>query len=165
MKVAIVGRRNVGKSTFVNTLAQAEQSRVGRTATVTEGRLNVHTTELPPNYTLNDVVCWFLAARGRREEAYVRLRSIIKDANFEPPQTLRRLAAITDFDLFVSTTCDSLLESAINLERFAGASSTDVLLEVTLRRKARFSGTRPRLSGRSSNVLTFFTRRSPPTET
>jgi TIR domain-containing protein/SIR2-like protein len=90
-------------------------------------RLNVHTTELPPNYTLNDVVCWFLAARGRREEAYVRLRSIIKDANFEPPVTLRRLAAITDFDLFVSTTCDSLLESAINLERFAGASSTDVL--------------------------------------
>ena len=40
---------------------------------------------------------------------------------------MRRLAAITDFDLFVSTTCDSLLESAINLERFAGASSTDVL--------------------------------------
>jgi hypothetical protein len=31
---------------------------------------------LPQPYTLNDVVCWFLAARGRREEAYVRLRSI-----------------------------------------------------------------------------------------
>jgi hypothetical protein len=90
-------------------------------------RLNVDTAELPHNYTLNDVVCWFLAARGRREEAYVRLRGIIKDANFEPPVTLRRLAAITDFDLFVSTTFDSLLESAINLERFAGASSTEVL--------------------------------------
>jgi hypothetical protein len=90
-------------------------------------RLNVDTAELPRNYTLNDVVCWFLAARGRREEAYVRLRGIIKDANFEPPVTLRRLAAITDFDLFVSTTFDSLLESAINLERFAGASSTEVL--------------------------------------
>jgi hypothetical protein len=73
------------------------------------------------------VVCWFLAARGRREEAYVRLRGIIKDANFEPPVTLRRLAAITDFDLFVSTTFDSLLESAINLERFHGAGSTEVL--------------------------------------
>ncbi len=24
--------------------------------------------ELPQRYTLNDVVCWFLAARGRREE-------------------------------------------------------------------------------------------------
>jgi len=90
-------------------------------------RLNVDTAELPQPYTLNDVVCWFLAARGRREEAYVRLRGIIKDANFEPPPALRRLAAITDFDLFVSTTCDSLLENAINLERFAGAASTDVL--------------------------------------
>lgn len=91
------------------------------------GRLNVNVAELPQPYTLNDVVCWFLAARGRREEAYVRLRGIIKDASFEPPAALRRLAAITDFDLFVSTTFDSLLETAINMERFAGAPSTDVL--------------------------------------
>ena len=90
-------------------------------------RLNVNTADLPQPYTLNDVVCWFLANRGRREEAYVRLRSIIKDANFEPPAALRKLAAITDFDLFVSTTFDSLLESAINLERSGGTASTDVL--------------------------------------
>ena len=77
--------------------------------------------------TLNDVVCVFLAARGRREEAYVRLRGIIKDATFDPPPALRHLAAITDFDLFVTTTADALLESAINLERFGGAPSTDVL--------------------------------------
>src|SRR5450631_434472 len=91
------------------------------------GRLNVNIAELPQPYTLNDVVCWFLSARGRREEAYVRLRSIIKEANFEPPAALRRLAAITDFDLFVSTTFDPLLENAINLERFNGSPSTDVL--------------------------------------
>src|ERR1700689_3494192 len=90
-------------------------------------RLSVDVASLPQPYTLNDVVCWFLAARGRREEAYVRVRSIIKDANFEPPPALRRLAAITDFDLYVSTTFDSLLETAINLERFNGAPSTDVL--------------------------------------
>src|ERR1700751_3195718 len=60
-------------------------------------RLNVDVGELPKPYTLNDVVCLFLAARGRREEAYVRLRSIIKDATFDPPATLRRLAAISDF--------------------------------------------------------------------
>ena len=90
-------------------------------------RLNVNIAELPEHYTLNDVVCWFLAARGRREEAYVRLRSIIKDANFEPSPALRKLAAITDFDLFVSTTFDPLLETAINLERFGGAPSTEVL--------------------------------------
>jgi hypothetical protein len=90
-------------------------------------RLNVDTAALPQPYTLNDVVCWFLAARGRREEAYVRLRSIIKEAHFDPPEALRRLAAITDFDLFVSTTFDPLLEIAINGERFNGAALTEVL--------------------------------------
>jgi hypothetical protein len=90
-------------------------------------RLSVDTSALPQRYTLNDVVCWFLAARGRREEAYVRLRSILKDAPFEPPQALRQLAAISDFDLFVTTTCDSLLERAINLERFGGSPATEVL--------------------------------------
>lgn len=90
-------------------------------------RLNVNTAGLPQPCTLNDVVCVFLAGRGRREEAYVRLRSIVKDAGFEPPPALRHLAAISDFDLFVSTTCDSLLEGAINLERFAGAPTTEVL--------------------------------------
>jgi hypothetical protein len=90
-------------------------------------RLSVDTSALPPRYTLNDVVCWFLASRGRREEAYVRLRSVLRDAAFEPPHALRQLAAITDFDLFVTTTCDSLLERAINLERFGGSPSTEVL--------------------------------------
>ena len=35
-------------------------------------------SQLPQPYTLNDVVCWFLGARGRREEAYVRLRGILQ---------------------------------------------------------------------------------------
>src|ERR1700722_12396709 len=91
------------------------------------GRLSVNVAELPQPYTVNDVVCWFLSARGRREEAYVRLRGIIKDANFEPPTALRQLAAITDFDLYVSTTFDPLLEMAINLERFNGTPGTEVL--------------------------------------
>ncbi|MGC8518715.1 MAG: toll/interleukin-1 receptor domain-containing protein [Steroidobacteraceae bacterium] len=90
-------------------------------------RLNVDGRELPPHYTLNDVVCLFLANRGRREEAYVRLRGILKDAEFEPPRALRQLAAITDFDLFVSTTFDGLLETAINRERFDGTPATDVI--------------------------------------
>jgi hypothetical protein len=90
-------------------------------------RLNLDIGMLPPQYTLNDVVCAFLGSRGRREEAYVRLRGILKDAAFEPPPALRHLAAIPEFDLFVTTTFDSLLEAAINLERFGGASSTEVL--------------------------------------
>src|SRR5215510_2254118 len=45
-------------------------------------RLNVETAALPQPYTLNDVVCWFLSARGRREEAYTRLRTILRETNF-----------------------------------------------------------------------------------
>jgi hypothetical protein len=90
-------------------------------------RLGVDVRQLPEHYTLNDVVCWFLSARGRREEAYTRLRSILREANFTPPIALRRLAQITDFDLFVTTTFDPLLEQAINNERFQGAQSTEVI--------------------------------------
>jgi hypothetical protein len=96
-------------------------------ATKLAAKLSVDVALLPQPYTLNDVVCWFLAGRGRREEAYVRLRGILKDAPFEPPPALRRLAAIEDFDLFVTTTFDPLLETAINLERFGGSPSTDLL--------------------------------------
>jgi hypothetical protein len=91
------------------------------------GKLNVDTAQLPQPYTLNDVVCWFLASRGRREEAYTRLRSLFRDANFAPPLALRQLAQITDFDLFVTTTFDPLLEQAVNLERFQNAQSTEVI--------------------------------------
>jgi hypothetical protein len=90
-------------------------------------RLNVDTRLLPDPYTLNDVVCWYLSSRGRREEAYTRLRSILRDASFQPPAALRRLASITDFDLYVTTTFDPLLEQALNLERFDGAQSTEVV--------------------------------------
>ena len=90
-------------------------------------KLGVDTTALPRPFTLNDVVCWFLASRGRREEAYTRLRSLFRDANFAPPLALRQLAQITDFDLFVTTTFDPLLEQAVNVERFGGAQSADVI--------------------------------------
>ena len=90
-------------------------------------KLGVDTALLPTPYTLNDVVCWFLSARGRREEAYTRLRSVLRDANFTPPRALTQLAQITDFDLFVSTTFDPLLEQALNAERFGGEPSTEVL--------------------------------------
>jgi hypothetical protein len=90
-------------------------------------KLGVDAAQLPQPYTLNDVVCWFLSSRGRREEAYTRLRSILRETNFTPPLALRQLAQITDFDLIVTTTFDSLMEQAINDERFQGAQSTEVI--------------------------------------
>ncbi|MBS0432164.1 MAG: toll/interleukin-1 receptor domain-containing protein, partial [Proteobacteria bacterium] len=44
-----------------------------------------------------------------------------------PPPALRQLAQITDFDLFVTTTFDPLLENAVNLERYGGQPSAEVV--------------------------------------
>jgi hypothetical protein len=90
-------------------------------------RLQVDPTGLPQPLTLNDVVCAYLGQRGRREEAYTRLRSIMREAEFEPPTALRQLARITDFDLYVTTTFDPLLERAVNLERYGGQPTADVI--------------------------------------
>jgi hypothetical protein len=90
-------------------------------------KLSVDTEGLPQPLTLNDVVCSFLAQHGRREEAYTRLRSIMRETHFEPPQALRQLAQITDFDVFITTTFDPLLEHAVNAERYGGQPSTEVL--------------------------------------
>lgn len=90
-------------------------------------RLSVDTGGLPLPLTLNDVVCLYLGQRGRREEAYTRLRSIMREVEFEPPLALRQLTQITDFDLFVTTTFDPLLERAVNLERYGGQPTTEVI--------------------------------------
>ena len=90
-------------------------------------KLSVDTSVLPQPLTLNDVVCAYLGQRGRREEAYTRLRSIMREVEFEPPLALRQLAQITDFDLFVTTTFDPLLERAVNLERYGGQPSAEVI--------------------------------------
>ncbi len=67
------------------------------------------------------------ASAAGAEEAYTRLRSIMREVQFEPPLALRQLAQITDFDLFVTTTFDPLLEQAINLERYGGQTTADVI--------------------------------------
>lgn len=91
------------------------------------GRLSVDSSVLPQPLTLNDVVCSYLGDRGRREEVYTRLRSIMREVQLAPPPALRQLARITDFNLFVTTTFDSLLEQALNMERFAGQPTAEVI--------------------------------------
>jgi hypothetical protein len=51
-------------------------------------RLQVDATALPQPLNLNDVVCSYLGQRGRREEACTRLRSIMREVEFEPPLAL-----------------------------------------------------------------------------
>jgi hypothetical protein len=91
------------------------------------GKLNVDIAPLSRPLSLNDVVCSYLSNHGRREEAYTRLRSIMRESSFAPPLPLLQLAEITDFNLFVSMTFDPLLEQAVNQVRFGGMTNTEVI--------------------------------------
>ncbi len=84
-------------------------------------KLGVEASLLPTPPTLDAVVGAYMANRGRREEAYVRLRAILRDTPLAPPLALRQLAAIRDFDLFVTTTFDPLLAQALADVRGPGA--------------------------------------------
>ena len=55
------------------------------------------------------------------------LRLSVDTLGLPRPLALRQLAQITDFDLFVTTTFDPLLEQAINLERYGGQPSAEVI--------------------------------------
>jgi hypothetical protein len=77
--------------------------------------------------TLNDAACAFLLAGGDRLKIYKGLRLLLQDTSFEPPPALLRLAEITDFDLFITSTFDPLLVLALEKARPGFARSRDVL--------------------------------------
>src|SRR5687767_9736424 len=51
-------------------------------------RLGLPATEGAPPPSLNDVVVRHLANRGRREDVYTRIRTIMREATFAPPPAL-----------------------------------------------------------------------------
>ena len=79
--------------------------------------LEVPASELPSPASLNDVACQYLARNdSNRNSIYTRLSIIVEEANasLRAPKALRQLAEITDFNLFLTTTFDSLMESTLN---------------------------------------------------
>lgn len=73
---------------------------------------------------LNRVICELLGSR-RRESVYAAIFGIMQKANFATPKPLQQLAEIRHFQLFVTTTYDSLLEQALNEVRFSGRPQTE----------------------------------------
>ena len=82
---------------------------------------------LPEPGGLNEVAMAYLQTGGRRPRLYIRLKELLDQPPLPLPQPLMQLAAISDFKLYVSTTCDSLLVAALNQARFGGAARTQSL--------------------------------------
>jgi hypothetical protein len=78
----------------------------------------INTADLQPQFDLNDIVCRAANFRGSAPQDYMsRIVAISQSMRSEPPETLRLLARIPKFQLFVSLTFDTLLEQAILKER------------------------------------------------
>jgi hypothetical protein len=87
-------------------------------------RLTIPIDALPTEPSLNAVVCHYLQTGGVPEEVYPKIRPILNQARFEPPEPLLQLACIDRFKLFVVLTFDSLLATAIDRARFGGEHRT-----------------------------------------
>jgi len=87
-------------------------------------RLEIPASAVPAEPSLNDVVCHYLRTGGVPEEVYPKIRPILNQARFDPPEALLQLARIDRFKLFVVLTFDSLLATAIDRVRIGSDNRT-----------------------------------------
>ncbi len=91
-------------------------------------RLSLDENSLPEGYGLLEATSLFFRdPRNRADDLYYETRGILTERAWPTPEPLLQLAAITHFDLFISTTFDFLLEQALNEVRFQGAAGTRAL--------------------------------------
>lgn len=77
--------------------------------------------------TLNSVTCRHLSDGGVLDEVYIALKGILAAQPIPTPSAMEKLAGITSFKLYVSTTFDSLLFQAVNNVRRAGRAPAHAL--------------------------------------
>jgi hypothetical protein len=81
----------------------------------------------PGSLRLDDVVRKQRTQPGRKENLYLRIQTILKELDIQPPQALLDLASIDAFDLMVSVSFDDLLTRALDKVRHGGEGRTNVI--------------------------------------
>jgi hypothetical protein len=76
---------------------------------------------------LNDVANTFLSNHGDYTDIYYEIHQIITSRQWPVPESLKQLAAIRHFNLFLSTTFDPFMKYAIDIVRYGGAETTEVI--------------------------------------
>jgi hypothetical protein len=86
-------------------------------------RFELDTSQLRAAYTFDDVFRLYCRQPDSDpDEVYFAVREIVGSRSWPTPEPLKKLAAITHFDLLVSITFDTLMEQALNEVRFGGAN-------------------------------------------
>ena len=89
--------------------------------------LKLPLSEFPPAPSLNQVVMAWLLRGGQQKRIYLTLYQILERGDLPAPgSALRDLAGIRDFDLFLTTTFDHLLEQALSEAWFNGKGEVSV---------------------------------------
>ena len=124
----LVGDRKVipivGKELLVVAIDGEEMALDQHLAVRLAAALGIKRQRLSQRFDINEVAGAHIEDGGRPGKIYARLKAIVEERPLPVPKPLRELAAITDFKLFASTTFDSLLAQALDLERFAGTRRT-----------------------------------------
>ncbi len=93
-------------------------------------RLDLDPSRLPENYGFYHAVGAFLdqqahePTRWDRRDIYDEIQKILEERKWPTPVPLRQLAEIKAFDLFVTSTFDSLMEQALDEVRFNSSQGT-----------------------------------------
>jgi hypothetical protein len=86
--------------------------------------LGVRTEHLPQPLELHRVAFEYLERRRDQNRAYSRTKLLLDKLLPRPSELLLQLAAIPGFDLFLSTTVDGLLVTALDQVRYGGRRET-----------------------------------------
>jgi hypothetical protein len=90
-------------------------------------KLGLEAAGLPENFSLRDVALRYVTVGGKTQRVYSSLKVVMNELNPPVPEPLRQLAAITDFNLYLSTTFDGLLANALDAVRYGGSPKTQRL--------------------------------------
>lgn len=82
--------------------------------------------------SLNEIACAYVKQNGDLEDVYYQLKKIIDSRTWPIPGSLKKLAAVTHFDLYLSTTFDPFMKQALDVVRFAGADKIPTLAYSTM---------------------------------
>lgn len=114
----------LGKELLVVSVEGREVAWESHLAARLAAALSLDTQQLPAEPDLNAVTLLYLRGGGPLHKVHSKIKALVEESAGQIPEPLRKLAAITDFQLFVSTTFAPFIADAIDQVRFQGEPRT-----------------------------------------
>jgi hypothetical protein len=102
-----------------------------------------------PPVSLNQVACEYLLSGGSSKSIYIEMSELLEKLAASSPPALCELASITDFDLYICGTIDSLLAAALErpVDYLKGSNQRLFIISLAAARLTQLCGLGRRLFG------------------